>query len=156
MITIRILLAAGLLAVLLTGCGPRNALTDIRGAVTYDGKPIEKGMIRFLAVDGSAPTAAAEITEGRYVVKASAGKKRVEMEAYQVVGRRYHRNDPKGKLLDTLQQILPDRYIRQKRAYMRDSTGEAGLRFFANQIDGCRWNPSFNQQQLSIKTARLA
>jgi hypothetical protein len=107
--TMRVLVIACVIG-MLGGCGSKNTLVEIGGNATYDGKPIEKGLIRFLPVDGATPTAAAEIANGRYTVKVSPGKKQVQIESYKVVGQHYHRNDPNDRLLDTLEQILPDRY----------------------------------------------
>jgi hypothetical protein len=107
---IRVLVVIGLLAPFVLGCGRNDGLTDIGGAIVFEGTPIENGMIRFLAADGNSPTAAAAIKEGKYVVKVSSGKKQVQIEAFKVVGQRYHRNDPRGQKLDVLQQMLPERY----------------------------------------------
>jgi hypothetical protein len=107
--TMRILFVACALGSL-GGCGQNSALVEIGGGVIFDGKPVENGLIRFLPVDGGSPTAAGEIANGKYAVKVSPGKKQVQIEAFKVVGHHYHRNDPKDRLLDTLEQILPERY----------------------------------------------
>jgi hypothetical protein len=106
----RILIAIGILSLSVSGCGKKDGLTSIGGSIVFDGHPVEKGMIRFTATDGSTPTAAATIADGKYAVKTPPGNKRVEIEAFKVVGQRFHRNDPKGAKLDVLQQILPERY----------------------------------------------
>jgi hypothetical protein len=95
---------------LLGGCGQKGALIEVGGNVVFDGKPVEKGLIRFLPVAGDSPTAAGEIANGKYAVKVSPGRKQVQIEAFKIVGHHYHRNDPKDRLLDTLEQMLPERY----------------------------------------------
>lgn len=97
---------------LFAGC-KKNSLLPIGGAVTYDSKPVTKGSLRFLPADGAGPTAACEIIDGKYSVNVSPGKKRVEIEAYRVVGQRRHGNDPKNPMQDIHEQILPEKYNSQ-------------------------------------------
>lgn len=95
----------------LTGCGSRNGLMEISGSVTCDGKPVQNGTVNFLPADGNGPTAGAIVSDGRYSVKLSPGKKQVRIEAFKVVGqRRYRPNDPTSPMVDVQEQILPERY----------------------------------------------
>jgi hypothetical protein len=94
----------------LAGCGSKTSLTEISGTVVYAGKPIEKGIIRFQPADGNSPTAAGEIAAGRYAIKVAPGNKQVQIEAFKVVGRRHHGNDPNSPMVDIQEQLLPDRY----------------------------------------------
>ncbi len=101
-----------ILGALFSGCGG-DGMTAIRGNVLFDGKPVERGVIRFLAADGKTPTASAAIADGVYAAQIVPGEKHVQIRAFRVVGRRHHRDDPNGPLEDTLQQILPARYNTQ-------------------------------------------
>jgi hypothetical protein len=94
---------------LAAGCN-RNPLIEIGGAVTYDGKPVSSGNIRFLSADGRGPTAAGAVVDGKYAALVQPGQKRIEIDAYRVLGRRHHGNDPKNPLEDVRQQILPLKY----------------------------------------------
>jgi hypothetical protein len=105
--------AASSIAVCLffAGCGSRNGLTEIGGAASYDGQPIRSGTINFLPADGNSPTAAGVITDGKYALKVAPGKKKVQIEAFKIVGRRHlHPNDSKSPMVDVQEQILPERY----------------------------------------------
>lgn len=81
----------GVLATFLTGCGgdqgPERVV--VSGTVTYNGKPIPEGDIRFMPVAASAvPMAGAEIKDGKYKVDGRGGVPvgtyKIEIEAYRV------------------------------------------------------------------------
>jgi hypothetical protein len=93
----------------LAGCGRGGGLTSISGTVTYDGKPLEKGLISFVPADGKGPTAAAPVTDGKYSLKVAPGKKLVKIEGYQVTGQHpFSRYNP--RVVVEQKQILPSRY----------------------------------------------
>jgi len=77
-------------AVVLAGCGqdgPERAV--VSGTVTYQGKPLEEGQIRFLPVKGTeAPVSGGAIRKGEYRVDAKGGvpvgTHRIEIIAYRV------------------------------------------------------------------------
>ena len=66
------------LCLLLCGCGA-NDQVEITGEVTFDGEPVERGQISFVAVDSDLPTGGAVIEDGRYTAQVSPGGKRVEI-----------------------------------------------------------------------------
>lgn len=69
---ISVLLA--LLAVCTVGCHSGPRLLRIFGTVSFEGKPIEKGTIEFIPVDGtSGPSTGGSIVNGRYEVAAVHG-----------------------------------------------------------------------------------
>src|SRR5688572_29821884 len=77
------------LAVLATGCGPGPGVA-VSGAVTYQGKPVEDGMIQFIpSAETQGPTAGAEIKDGKYSIPAQSGpvpgSYRVEVSSYRDV-----------------------------------------------------------------------
>ena len=87
------LVSLGLLLLLLTaGCGGSDGdveRSEVSGSVTYAGKPIEDGQIRFVPEEGTVgPVSAAPIANGKYTIDAKGGvpvgAHRVEIEAYQV------------------------------------------------------------------------
>jgi hypothetical protein len=65
------------------GCGKGKApsYANVSGAVTYNGKPIEKGQIVF-ASDGRMPTQA-DIVDGKYTGQAMVGSNRVSISAFR-------------------------------------------------------------------------
>lgn len=99
------------MVLLLSACGSDGGLTEISGVVSYAGQPVQKGSINFLPSDGKGPTAAAIIAGGKYSVKVAPGRKQVTVEGHKIVGQRHlNRNDPRSPIVDTLEQILPERY----------------------------------------------
>ena len=75
------------------GCrreGPERAI--VTGRVTYQGKPLREGQIRFVPTSGSElPTAGAFVLDGRYTADGKGGvpvgTHKVIIEAYRIVGR---------------------------------------------------------------------
>jgi len=102
-------LAATLLLAVL-GCGQKNNLHPVSGAVSVDGAPLEDGSISFAPLDGQGPTAGTTIRGGQYRVETPLGKKRVTIEAYRDAATK--RNDSYPGMADrpTKVQFLPARY----------------------------------------------
>jgi hypothetical protein len=95
------------LLVICTGCGGKG-LKEIRGIVTYDGKPLKQGTITLLPPDGKGPTAAALISDGEYSVAVSLGPKQVKIEGFEVNGMK--RYPGSMMMCEDRKQILPERY----------------------------------------------
>lgn len=75
-----------------TGCGSSSGLERIfvEGAASYRGKPLEKGEIRFVPIQGTkGPANTAQISEGRYRIiergGVPAGMYRVEIQAFRAI-----------------------------------------------------------------------
>jgi hypothetical protein len=107
-----ILLSALLLGLGILGCSGNN-LTKIRGDVTLDGKPIERGTIRAVAVDGKTPSAEAVIQNGKYEMQVTPGKKKIEIQGFKVVGQERRNNDPSAPLEDVTETIVPAKFNSQ-------------------------------------------
>lgn len=106
------------------GCR-RDDLIPIRGAVTYNQKPVAKGTVMFQPADGQGPTAAAIIKDGTYSTKVAVGKKQVLIEGFNVLGQRHYiPNDPKSPMVDIQEQYLPERY-NAKSTLTREITSDA-------------------------------
>ena len=99
-----------------SGCG-HDGRVSLEGTVTLDGRPMQKGYIRFSPLPGSTgPTAGADILEGKFVVLPSggpfAGHFQVQITAAESTGRKIR--DPRsGAMIDEYTQYLPARYNRQ-------------------------------------------
>lgn len=72
-----LMLAAGVLATTTLGCN--HSATTVTGKVTYEGKPVNKGTISFLPIDGQGPSCGGPIESGRFTVGLSPGKKIVRI-----------------------------------------------------------------------------
>ena len=100
-----------LLAVLLAGgCDGGPKRVDVRGTVTFDGKPVEEGEIRFVPLEAG-PAAGASIVNGAYAVAGKGavpvGRHRVEITAYRVPAG--VKPDPNVPFVPK-EQYLPEKY----------------------------------------------
>lgn len=83
-----------LIASSMLGCGGGNSLerASVKGSVTFDGKPVEKGLIAFLpSGETKGPSSGAEIINGEYEIPKDTGPTpgtySVEVTANRVVGK---------------------------------------------------------------------
>ena len=60
-------------ALLLGGCGPEYAGRPVAGVVTFQGKPLDQGMIQFYPAEGQATFSGGEIKDGSYASPAEFG-----------------------------------------------------------------------------------
>jgi hypothetical protein len=88
----------------------------LEGRVTLNGKPVGRGLIRFMALDPGGFNVVANITEGKYHVPAGAGpargKYRVEFSVPSATKRRIPNDDIPGQFLEEAPETLPPRYHR--------------------------------------------
>jgi len=84
----------------LSGCG-KNVGTSVRGSVTWNGQPLEKGYITFYPVEGAEAILGAEINGGEFLIaKIPPGKRRVLVTALPKI---QAHDRPQGVLL----QVIP-------------------------------------------------
>jgi beta-glucanase (GH16 family) len=114
---VSLLLGCALVAVCLGGCrgdrGPERVV--VSGKVTYQGKPLPQGMIRFVpAQTSTGPTAGASIVDGNYSVDSHGGvpvgTHTVQIEGY----RKMQTAPPPGRPMapggDPQEQYLPNKF----------------------------------------------
>ena len=116
----------------LSGCGGDSGPDRVilTGTVSYQGQPIEKGVIRFIPSAGTkGPTSGAVIIDGAYEAKARGGvpvgTQRVEIRANRPTG------EPKPKdkqhldiFPDPQEQYLPKRYNDESELTLEVKAGE--------------------------------
>lgn len=103
----RSLLFAALVASL--GCAKSNTAT-VTGNVTVDGEPAKVGAVSFFAVDGRAPTAGAQIADGRYSAQVKPGKCMVQVRVSKVVGKKKIYDTPESPVREIWAEVLPAKY----------------------------------------------
>jgi hypothetical protein len=100
-----------------TGCSKGGPAGVVHGTVTLDGRPLDEGTVQLSAIDGQAPTAGAQIVDGKFETRAAVNKYRVKIESNIAVG-------PDGKKVQTgkkinkyapqpeftVKQLVPDKY----------------------------------------------
>jgi hypothetical protein len=106
------LLGLGLVLLTLTaGCGKGSPTVAVRGKVTLDGEPLATGTISFVPSDGATASAGGPIKDGTYNVAMPPGKKRVQISATKVVGKRQvYQGDPKSPIVDEVRELIPPQY----------------------------------------------
>jgi len=91
------------------GCGgPPQA--KVSGTVTLDGKPVENGTISFYPTANSGQTAGGGIVNGQYTMDASPGEMTVLISASKVTGKHKMYDTPDSPTVDTVVELVPDRY----------------------------------------------
>jgi len=92
------------------GCGSGPASASVSGEVKVDGVPVEKGIISFAPIDGIGAPATAEIKNGRYEVRTTAGNKQVQISVPVVTGKQKESNAPDAKWVEVTAESLPAKY----------------------------------------------
>jgi hypothetical protein len=99
------------LAFSLAGCGsgeiPRYQVT---GTVTIDGEPVEEGEIYFHDVAREVDSDHGQIVDGEYTFRAKAGKKRVEITAFKLIGVTEIEGRPDKSGAPILEALIPPEY----------------------------------------------
>jgi hypothetical protein len=102
------------LVVIASGCGPQAGIERVvvSGNVTFSGKPLEKGQIRFIPTgDTSGPITVEPIVDGYYTSEdvggVPVGAHRVEILGYDA---EVYANAPKGPGAPGIPQLLPKKY----------------------------------------------
>ncbi|MBA4032105.1 MAG: hypothetical protein C0478_14610 [Planctomyces sp.] len=128
-----------LLCLIATGCGSGALpfqLASVKGTVTYKGKPLEKGLIRFLpdteVVDGqvAGKMAFSNISQGSYSIPAergaTVGKNRVEIVGYRETGKT---TQVETAIIKEEVQFLPEKYNTSSTLSANITPGENTLDF---------------------------
>lgn len=101
-------LAAGVC--LVAGCGGEDKLPQVTGAVTINGKPVERGSISFIPIGGQGPTTGAEIVAGKYTSAAPPGESKVEIRVPRIVGKKKLYETADSPVQDIMQEVLPEKF----------------------------------------------
>jgi hypothetical protein len=97
--------------ILLAGCNAGPEYIPVKGKVTYDGVPIESGLVRFDAVDGKSPSAkGGTIIKGEYAAEAPAGEFLVRITGTRVTGKRKMYDTPDSPMVDKTEEVVPKNY----------------------------------------------
>lgn len=92
------------------GCGTSGP-PRVQGTVTVNSTPVKQGEIKFAPVDGTGAVASGVIADGAYSVEATAGSKRVEIQAFEQVGEKpYDSSMPGSAKVPILKPLLPAKY----------------------------------------------
>ena len=99
---------------LLLGCSETSTV-DIHGKVTFQGKPLESGVICFIPEGDKGKTKTADIKEGQYAVNLSRGQKRVEISSVRVVGQQQAMLGGQLRSVDVTKEMVPLQYNKKSK-----------------------------------------
>lgn len=109
-----------LLCTLMTGCGDRGYKGDKRypltGKVTFDGVPVDNGIISFKSESGSEKEkpAGGVISNGTYSVPEGqgviAGTYQVEIRWSRPTGKQFKDTNDTGAMIDEVKQVIPAKF----------------------------------------------
>ena len=68
----------------IAGCSHEPRLHPVSGSITFEGQPIPDGDILFITPDGTRGPDPAKVLGGKYELKTTEGKKRVEISASKI------------------------------------------------------------------------
>jgi hypothetical protein len=94
----------------IAGCGDNSGLIEVKGTVTLDGTPLEKGAISFTPVDKKTRTAGANIVAGSYSTQVPVGTMKVSISAPKVVGKKPLYDRPGSRERDVIEELVPAKY----------------------------------------------
>ncbi len=98
-------------AFLAVGCNSDVHRANLKGKVTLDDKPIEKGLVEFIPADGKTPSAKGGIiVNGEYSAEVVPGNVLVKITSPEVVGKRKMYDTPDSPLVDDVKERIPTKY----------------------------------------------
>jgi hypothetical protein len=102
---------AGCFCVLLplTGCTTDQPMAEVRGKVSVNGQPVEKGVIAFYPVDGRKEEGGT-IVDGTYRVKVPIGLAKVTISVPKVVSTKKLYDKKDSREYPISKESLPDKY----------------------------------------------
>jgi hypothetical protein len=97
--------------VVLAGCTTEPRLVSVKGKVTYDGVPVESGLVHFQAADGTSPSAkGGAIIKGEYAAEVPVGELIVKITGMKATGEKKKAYAPDSPWQDVTVQYLPEKY----------------------------------------------
>jgi hypothetical protein len=96
---------------MIMGCGDQKE-SEVSGTVTYDGKPLEQGSIRFSPVSGTGPSGGGAIKDGKYSAKnLTPGMSKVSISGTKVTETKKMDYGSDGtQVVTTGEDIVPEKY----------------------------------------------
>jgi hypothetical protein len=124
-------LGALALWIVLAGCGSNEPrMAKVEGKVTLDGKPLARGLIKFLPNNRHlTSTASIEIENGEFKGKVFVGEWRVAVTAPKVVGQAKVYQTSDSPTRDVVEELIPEKYNVMSRLSADVKPGENKLVF---------------------------
>ena len=99
-----------LLLISFSGCSDGKLV--LKGKVTFDGNPVDRGSITFMPINGAGPTDGCDITKGAYSLTLVPGNYKVSITGYEVIETRIIPKDEPGagQEEEVTKQYIPAKY----------------------------------------------
>jgi hypothetical protein len=97
------------------GCGPEANGRPISGAVTFQGKPLDRGTIQFSPAEGQETLSGGSIVEGRYELPAEHGLEpgKYHVRVYSTEGAAAASDELPGERIAPFRERIPAKYNSQ-------------------------------------------
>jgi hypothetical protein len=102
--------SVGLIVIALAGCGSGTSKVEVTGNVTYLGKPVEEGRIRFEPVDRVLQPGGGVIKNGVYHATLSLGMAKVGISGVKKAGEKKSDSRPHGPVRPIYEDSVPKKY----------------------------------------------
>ncbi|QDU64172.1 hypothetical protein Pan216_50610 [Planctomycetes bacterium Pan216] len=97
------------------GCGGRSDRPEtfpVKGTVTVNGTPLEKGTIKFRGDPSNTASTGGEVVDGVFAFDATSGEKLVEIVATRAIPGKFVEPNP-GEKVQATEQFIPKEYNRE-------------------------------------------
>ena len=103
---------AVILALAFVGCESGPRYFPVKGEVSFNGKPVESGLVHFESADGNSPSAkGGAILNGQYAAQLPPGEWIVRITAIRVIGtRKVYEDAPDSPIKEVTEQFLPKQF----------------------------------------------
>jgi hypothetical protein len=121
--------SVGVLALVLVGCGGAKTKVDVTGTVSYQGKPIENGAIRFEPIDRKLQPSGDNIRNGVYRVTLPVGTAKITITGSEKIGMKKLYPTPDSPTRPIFKQFVPDKYNDKTELSAEITSGTSRLDF---------------------------
>lgn len=143
-------------AAAVTGCGSSDGFPrqPVRGTVTLDGKPLEKGMITFTPTGAPEPIVSAVVADGVFELARSdgpvPGAHRVDVWSPRPTGKKVRDTDNRGQLVEEVRESIPARYNLRSELTAQVQSGKSNT--FDFPLQGETRGPASKRDRLASRT----
>ncbi|MFQ3593798.1 MAG: hypothetical protein SNJ82_11525 [Gemmataceae bacterium] len=125
-------LSLGLLLLIISCSPPPRLIVKIQGNITYDGEPVEVGIISFLPIEGKGVSGGGPITKGKYYVDPDVrllpGTYRVEIRWPKPTGE-INKEAGYGQSPIVVAEAIPEKYNKESILTAEVEAGENVIHF---------------------------
>lgn len=114
-------------AIVLAGCGSSDGKVDVKGTVTFNGKPVKQGTVQFVHSATEADTVT--VTDGAYATRITPGSKKVVVYAFRKTGEFLRDPTDVNSGYPVVENYIPPKF-NEATEILVDITSQGGLHDF--------------------------